>query len=170
MYINKKYAIIYKEKEAKLEGFNMSNSKKYYKENREKILKYGSQWQKDNPEKVRGYTKKWKKNNPKKVKKQKRRYYKKHPEKLSKYNRMRHQKRINYIQDYKLSKGCSVCGYNKCAEALDFHHTGSNKNFRIALSIGKNKSLEEIKREMDKCIILCANCHREKHAKENEKD
>ncbi len=145
---------------------DMPNSKKYYIKNKEKILKYGSQWQKDNPEKVRGYVKKWKKNNPKKVKKQKRRYRKKYPEKLSEYERIRHRKKREYIQKYKLSKGCAICGYNKCAEALDFHHPG-DKNFRIALSTGKN--LEEIKKEIDKCIIHCANCHRELHAKENGK-
>jgi len=139
----------------------MANSKKYYIKNREKILKYGSQWQKDNPEKVREYVKKWKKNNPEKVREQRRRHRKRY--------RGLHRKRLHeWINNYKLSKGCAICGYNKCAEALDFHHPG-DKDIGIARLSNKDKSIKRIKKEMDKCVIRCANCHRELHAKENQR-
>jgi len=56
---------------------------------------------------------------------------------------------------------CRECGYNKCVAALEFHHTNpKNKEFGIA-SYGHTKSWEKVKEELDKCIILCANCHRE---------
>lgn len=64
--------------------------------------------------------------------------------------------------DYKGGK-CSECGYNKCIGALDFHHLDPNKK---DFSIGKkaiNSFSDIIKKELDKCILLCANCHREKH-------
>ncbi len=66
--------------------------------------------------------------------------------------------------DYKGSK-CIRCDYNKCLDALEFHHTNPNtKDFNI--SEKRTKFLtEEIKKELDKCILLCSNCHREEHSK-----
>jgi len=72
-------------------------------------------------------------------------------------------RKYQFVQDYKLSRGCAICGYNKCADALDFHHNG-DKRFNIGVETG-SKSLELTKEEMRKCIVLCANCHRELHAK-----
>ena len=67
---------------------------------------------------------------------------------------------FRYVRDYKLSKGCEICGYNKCEDALEFHHNG-DKEFNISDS----KSLKRVKEEIKKCILLCSNCHRELHAK-----
>lgn len=58
---------------------------------------------------------------------------------------------------------CEACGYNKSARALEFHHTDpAQKDFGISEK-GETKSFERIKVELDKCIMLCANCHREEH-------
>lgn len=58
---------------------------------------------------------------------------------------------------------CVMCGYDKCIQALDFHHTDPNeKDFSIAGNY--NISWERIKFELDKCILVCSNCHREIHA------
>jgi hypothetical protein len=63
--------------------------------------------------------------------------------------------------DY-LGGKCKLCGYNKCMEALDFHHTDKNeKEFGIANI--KNNNFEKVKKELDKCILLCCRCHRELH-------
>jgi hypothetical protein len=57
---------------------------------------------------------------------------------------------------------CIKCGYNKNSSALEFHHLDRNyKDFSI--SELRRKPFEDIKRELDKCILLCANCHREEH-------
>jgi hypothetical protein len=57
---------------------------------------------------------------------------------------------------------CEFCGYNKCIEALEFHHIDeTTKEFTIS---GSTKSLEKQKKEADKCYMLCANCHRELHS------
>ena len=63
--------------------------------------------------------------------------------------------------EYKGGK-CQICGYNRCQEALEFHHLDpSQKDFTIS---GGTKSFESLKPEVDKCILVCANCHREIHA------
>ena len=64
--------------------------------------------------------------------------------------------------EYKGNK-CSVCGYNKCIGALEFHHLDPNeKEFGIAAK-GYTRSWEKVKEELDKCVLVCANCHRELH-------
>ena len=58
---------------------------------------------------------------------------------------------------------CIKCGYNNCIGALEFHHLDPNeKEFGISKD-GYTKSWENIKLEIDKCVLLCANCHREEH-------
>jgi len=57
---------------------------------------------------------------------------------------------------------CEICGYSKCIEALHFHHKNENeKDFSIA---GKSLSFERLKEEVDKCVLVCSNCHSEIHA------
>ena len=59
---------------------------------------------------------------------------------------------------------CSRCGYNKCVEALEFHHLDSSqKDFGISEK-GYTRSWERVREELEKCILVCANCHRELHA------
>jgi len=67
------------------------------------------------------------------------------------------------LVEYKGGK-CSVCGYSKCLDALEFHHTGE-KSFTIGKR--KNAPIEVLKKEADKCILLCRNCHAERHAEIN---
>ena len=56
---------------------------------------------------------------------------------------------------------CSICSYNKCIAALEFHHVDpTQKKFGISVS-GNTRSLNKLKAEADKCILVCANCHRE---------
>ena len=65
------------------------------------------------------------------------------------------------LVEYKGGK-CQCCGYNKCIDALEFHHLDKKeKDFTIS---GKSWSFEKIKKETDKCILVCSNCHKEIHA------
>lgn len=59
---------------------------------------------------------------------------------------------------------CEQCGYNRCIEALEFHHIDSQeKDFNISQR-GYTRSWDRVVKELGKCIMLCANCHRELHA------
>ena len=58
---------------------------------------------------------------------------------------------------------CEKCGYNKCKGALEFHHIDrSKKDFTISHSRAYSFD-DKIKKELDKCILLCSNCHKEEH-------
>ena len=61
----------------------------------------------------------------------------------------------------RLGGKCQSCGYNKYVGALEFHHKdAAEKDITIA---GRGLKWDTIKHEIDKCILLCANCHREEH-------
>ena len=72
--------------------------------------------------------------------------------------------------DYKGGK-CKRCGYDKYPEVLDFHHRDPiEKDFQIS---DKGWSFERLKKELDKCDLVCKNCHEEIHIelrKMNKKD
>ncbi len=58
-----------------------------------------------------------------------------------------------------LGGSCSKCGYNKCLWVLEFHHSDpSEKEWNIS---NYSKSYNSLLKEAQKCILLCANCHRE---------
>lgn len=63
--------------------------------------------------------------------------------------------------EYKLSIGCKFCSYSKCSAALEWHHPSDDK--LVDPSALLIKSWEAYIRETSKCILLCANCHREEH-------
>lgn len=70
---------------------------------------------------------------------------------------------------YKIMCSCKMCGYKKCAEALELHHVNaSQKENNIGNLIHNGVSTKRLKAEIRKCIVVCANCHRELHAVEKD--
>ena len=56
---------------------------------------------------------------------------------------------------------CTLCGYDRCARALAFHHVNpASKAFGLAVG-GVARSLAKARLEAAKCVLLCANCHME---------
>ena len=76
----------------------------------------------------------------------------------------KHRKSLRHkARQYKGGK-CMLCGYDRCEDALDFHHLDlTKKSFGISAK-GITRSWEKIRNEIDKCVLICANCHREIHA------
>jgi len=70
-------------------------------------------------------------------------------------------KNLTTINNYKTNKGCKYCG-EKDVCCLDFHHI-SNKSFTISERTSWICE-ENLMNEINKCIVLCSNCHRKIHA------
>lgn len=64
---------------------------------------------------------------------------------------------------------CCMCGYDKCIDALEFHHLDKTEKEESPSYVIMRWSWEKAKKELDKCILVCSNCHREIHAAEREK-
>lgn len=58
---------------------------------------------------------------------------------------------------------CQRCGYSRYVGALEFHHIDPKQKDFI-LSHARNTTFEKVKPEIDKCMLVCSNCHRELHA------
>ena len=65
---------------------------------------------------------------------------------------------VNY-----LGGSCKYCSYARCLSALEFHHRDPSKKDPTFTSM-RYWGLEKAKKELDKCDLVCANCHREVHA------
>lgn len=66
-----------------------------------------------------------------------------------------------YVAELKAKSKCK-CGYK--GAALQFHHLG-NKDTEVSRAVGDGWSLERLIKEIEKCVIMCANCHIEEHTK-----
>ncbi len=72
--------------------------------------------------------------------------------------------RVREMAKQFLGGKCKVCGYDRCLQAMDVHHLDpTKKSFGISAK-GYTRSWDAIRSELDKCVLLCANCHREIHA------
>ena len=59
---------------------------------------------------------------------------------------------------------CERCGYDENIAALEFHHLDpSKKSFQLDSRRLSNTNIKTLLEEADKCILVCANCHREIH-------
>jgi len=71
--------------------------------------------------------------------------------------RRRYKKKLIEIKGGK----CQICGYSNCVAALEFHHIDEVK--RAKISYIYNRGWDRILKEVEKTILVCANCHREIH-------
>ena len=110
------------------------------------------------PEKQKAYSKKWNQE-----------FYKNN--KASEYARIR-ARRLEvraWLTEYKSQLACSMCG-EKHPACLDFHHkNGAGKEFSMGNIKGWGYGKERILREIKKCMVICANCHRKVHFKSRKK-
>ncbi len=65
-----------------------------------------------------------------------------------------------FLNEYKASRGCCMCGENTPA-VLDFHHFGEKTRMVATM---RKYSIKRMMAEIDNCVILCSNCHRKLHA------
>jgi len=115
-------------------------SNSYYEKNRDKLVEYQRNWRKRSAEKIREYK--------------------------SKVELPRLNGKIKSLKDKKGGK-CQICGYNREIKILHFHHAYPyNKKFEIGNK--RYKSIEELEKEANKCVLLCPNCHALLHLRIND--
>lgn len=87
------------------------------------------------------------------------------------YMRKTYLKKREEIFQLKLQIKCQKCGYNRCPDALEFHHTNpEEKDYTVSQALRLHKSEKEIQNEINKCVVLCSNCHKEFHWREREEN
>ena len=84
------------------------------------------------------------------------------------YNTRKHQKTIlrrsMKLQAIKLlGSKCSICGYDRCIDAIEFNHKYPNEK-EFKLGSVNTISWKEYKKEALKCMLVCSNCHKEIHS------
>ena len=88
-------------------------------------------------------------------------YCEKHTEQYRLKANFRHQARKRDAIDYKGGK-CIKCDYDKSQVAMDFHHRDPNQKDK-KWSYLRTRPIEKLKDELDKCDLVCKNCHRKLH-------
>jgi hypothetical protein len=89
-------------------------------------------------------------------------HYKNNKKQYIDRNNRRQNEAKKYITDFKKNSVCAICG-EKRWWVLDFHHNEDKlNNVGHLTSWGINK----VKEEIEKCMVLCSNCHRDLHYKE----
>src|ERR1700749_2188547 len=90
----------------------------------------------------------------------KERYYNENREKYRNRKNERVAKFRIYIQELKESVPCKDCDIQYPSYIMDFDHVKGEKRYNIGSQLSHFSSLEDLQKEIDKCDIVCANCHR----------
>ena len=142
-------------------AYNPESAKKYYLKNKEAINKK----QKENYQKTKTQKMQYQRNYRKRLKEEggenRKRYLK-----MRLRNQMtRATKAKLLIDEIKEKSGCAVCK-EKNPVCLDFHHRDPAEKIAPVATMARSGNLEKVHTEIDKCVVLCANCHRKFHAGE----
>ena len=77
-------------------------------------------------------------------------------QKLRQQGRQRHKRVQQFLREYKVQHGCSICGYAEHHAALEFDHIRGTKELNVCFA----RSISRAKAEIKKCQVLCSNCHK----------
>jgi|TARA_B100001094_G_scaffold332524_1_gene405012 hypothetical protein len=72
--------------------------------------------------------------------------------------------RMQWLTNYKTGKPCQDCGKTYDPICMDFHHEQPElKKDEIRMLLRDGYSMEIVQAEIDKCVLICSNCHRLRH-------
>lgn len=92
-------------------------------------------------------------------------WYIKYKKKIIAKNISNKDKNIIWFHEYRKTLKCGRCGENHPA-CLEFHHSDPNKKeYNIGTIVYSTYSIKTILKEIEKCEILCSNCHNKEHYK-----
>jgi len=135
----------------------------------EKHRQYQREYYQKNKGKKREQIKLSREENPEGVKASYKRYHQKHRERINNKKRVKAEENRRLWREFIIGAHldtCTICGYNKCLSAIDYHHVVGNKKYLISdiMSMAFTpKNIQIFEDEIVKCVPLCANCHREIH-------
>ena len=134
--------------------------KRYRDKNRARLNAHSFEYWQNNKAKILRTLSRHRKDNLPKALERERAYRKKNRYTINCYMALRRYDIKKACLDYLGGAVCCICGYSSpwfCQ--FDFHHYKGEKSFSIAAATSKGKNMEEIKRELDKCKVVCRNCH-----------
>lgn len=126
-------------------------------------------------QKNKEYREEYYKKNREIIRAREKQHYEKNKERINIHRKERYNKlKEDFLLTYKKGKKCILCGWNKHPEILQFHHKDrTKKEFTIGnikiIERTTPKNIELVKQEIDKCFLLCPNCHALLHLKERQK-
>ena len=121
---------------------------------------YAKWWRRSNPDRVAAYLPK--------QRAARRRWRQRYPERQAAAQRKGRAQARERLQAIKLERGCLDCGYRSHPEALQFDHVRGPKLFELAS--GSRRAWPLIEAEMNKCEVVCANCHAIRSASRRESE
>jgi hypothetical protein len=80
-------------------------------------------------------------------------------EAAKKWAKTRRERNRDYVTAAKEGKPCADCGISYPAVAMQFDHAGSKKDMCLGRAASQTWSIERLQAEINKCEIVCANCH-----------
>lgn len=141
----------------------------YRESHRKEAIEYATKYRENNREMIRGKERLSYKQNPEKKKQSNKEWYYNNRERLIKKCSDRQRRKSKEMQSwwrtFRQSLKCSRCSESR-SECLDFHHINPVEKVKTisAMALSGHYSIDKIIKEMGKCIVLCANCHRVEHA------
>ncbi len=140
--------------------------RKYYKVNREMFYEHSRKYREVNREEIRERDRKYRAANPEKIREANKKYRETHREQIRDCRRKRQQKLHTTIIQYLRKHPCINCG-EADMRCLEFHHLTpvATRDAYVATLITRAVSHKRIQEEIDKCVVLCGNCHMKRHGK-----
>ena len=89
-------------------------------------------------------------------------YYREHPQSAARSHKTRQKFRRDYVKSKKDNLPCMDCGRPYSWYVMDFDHVRGKKQFNLSIVGSMICSIEKIDREIAKCDLVCANCHRKR--------
>jgi hypothetical protein len=88
-------------------------------------------------------------------------YYKRNPTTLQAWSKQRRLDIRNLVKEAK-NNPCIDCGLMYPWFVMDLDHCKGEKKFNLSIAASKAMSLKTVQEEIDKCEVVCANCHRQR--------
>lgn len=117
------------------------------------------------PEKHKAYNKAWNEKNKDRKKEKNKAWYEKNKDRIKARTSARYEANRKYINKIKANP-CSRCGGIFPPSAMEFHHIDpeTKTDKKSGRGVDPSWCIEKINEEVEKCILVCANCHRTIHA------